>query len=339
VSQHTVKSLLLACSLPAVLFLPALGLYPASVATAQRAECAVAGTARFALDVPLGTGSMRIDLLGVDATACPPTEDGPSSIEVRGVIAFSGAASDVPYRPRAPTDLAGGIVRLGEWAMLSQVRARGARALVTADIGDGIHLRRLRMPCASLTIAPIPRQRQPPPEPECRDVRYSTAARPTGARRIVFRARPGAGPAVTAELSGDRDLILCETARSNDWVRVATTDTVHLLATLRGWVPRADLRPLPDGVGFTGGSLTPANFPPGGVGRVAGPGVYNGPARLTVGTRVHSAPDGLPWATVIDGQAEVVVVAIDGEPWVRLTEIPGLGPVDAWVPRIAVRVP
>lgn len=298
-------------------------------------SCEISGRATFPLVVEVGTSSFNVNIEGAMATAQPPTQGKRSSVHVKGVLEFEGHSEQVPYRAKALATAADEMVQLGGASQIGSMRASGPDAIIDVDLGGGVLLRRLRLPCNELTLDPQDRA-QPLPHPPCHGSYWFTL----GQRFVEFHSEPGRGERVLVELSRPDDrLIVCEVDKQRAWLRVSIADYVHVIGgRVTGWVSQSQLRRIEGGVGFTGGSsMGRATL---GYGRIAAAGDYQGPARLMAGSRVHTAANGPSWASVREDRAVVEVVLWNGSDWARIIDVPGLGVIaHAWIPRTAVVLP
>lgn len=322
----------------------ALAVHAAALFTAAPASgqsCRVVGHAAH-LEVtvaPPGAPPFALTLDGVAASATPPSSGSSSTIDVDGDLVFRASALDVPYRPDAPVSISRGVAQLGDWSRLATVLARGADVVTTADLGAGVSLASITVPCTALTIDPPPAHPSPLRSPACDATWWTTR----GQRVLEFHATPGGASRVRVVLATPRDgFTVCEIEDRGGWLRVANGDSVHVDGgQITGWVQRAALRRIRGGVGFTGGRSMPE--PTHSLHRrgVSGAGIRQLRAPVDGGTPVTATRDATaPWATVRPGGATLDVIVRDGDSWVEVASVGGLGAVTtAWIPRSAVHLP
>jgi len=301
-------------------------------------SCEVPGRAYFPITVEAGPTSFSLRLDGVRATAQPPPRGTQSAVRAKGVLQFKGHTDHVPYRVKGPLLAADGVVELADWTRIAAVRAKGNHAVVDADLGGGVTIRSLPLPCHAMTVAPLPKQSAPLSKPKCGETYWHTLEQ----RWVVFHALPGHGTRVHVELSRPEDrLFVCEVDHKGAWLRVAVADTVHVVGgRITGWVPKALFRKVRGTVGFTGGTSMPVGRRTRGHATIGGTWLYRGPARLKTGAPVYVSPGGAQWATVRDSSIKVEVIIRKGNDWARLVKVPGLKLLNrAWVPRSAVYLP
>ena len=317
----------------------AFSLFDTALARAQ--SCRVVGH-RAHLDVtvtPSGAPPFALTLDGVSATALPPSTGTSSTIDIDGDLIFRAIALDVTYRPDVPVVTSHDIAQLGDWSQLVSVRARGTDVVANADLGAGISLASVIVPCRALTIDPPPAHPSPLRAPACGTTWWTTR----GQRALTFRATPGSHSSVRVVLASPRDgFIVCEIEHQGAWLRVANGDSVHIDGgQITGWIERSSLRQIHGGVGFTGGRTMPDSTRSPGRRGVSGSGIHQLRAAVDGGTPVSATRGATaPWATVRASGATLDLIVRDGDPWVEIAGVAGLGAVTtAWVPRSAVHLP
>ncbi len=250
-------------------------------------------------------------------------------IRVRAAISFNATAASLWYDLARTVETSGGMVKLHRGARLADARAAGEDVVGALVMNDGSGVpgepaetaAPVRVPCSALRLGV-----------DYEDFEASISGdgtwwqtRGVPARiRLLARPDPKAAALVIAAHAGSRvPLVFARLEVRGTWMRIARAGAY---AVVTGWAPIADLDQTPQAPGSDGGGPRQG---PGlwGHGRRAKPPLYEGPARIAVGTTIYAEHGRGPWARVESGEELFTIRYDEGDTWAEVIEIPGvLGP-------------
>lgn len=312
------------------------------IASAERLRCAAAfpsTEARTTLRVqPKDVPPFRIEAMRevTDAELARARTGTPRSlnvpVRVKGRLSFAAVSVDVSFhldQPTAPVDWHGAEFPEGMRVFDVAADPDGVTLRGTLDFEYGAATARVRLSCDALRLpqqAP-PRARAPVGGGGGRTGHFIDPAReqswlPRG-RLLEIRNRDRLDSKEPLTLHIARPGIFLFTGIRDG----GTVDVIWLRSSihsggiyLSGQVPLVQLRP----VGAEVREEPAPKLPPWQPERCEDPpGVYRGPAKISMGTMVYAQPGRGEWATILDDR-DVEVRYKEGEPWAAVTVVPGL---------------
>ena len=292
---------------------------------------------------PKEAAPFKLRVSGVPAAAMPQPEGQPAHVEVKGPIAFEGAAAPdkVPWKTAKELNAMSGMVHLAAATEGLTLYATAFARVVTADVQLGsVHIRGMQLPCAGLTLDPVN-------APEARTLPEDTGESYMAATQVLhFRMGAGSGPEVQVALGDDLGALdLHKVEAQKDWLRLSS----HWAdgTTLVGWVKKSEVKPAPTrheplGEAFTPTSSCTRELTP-------RPGERVAMAKVTAGTQVFAARYVGAWGTIKSNET-LKVRWLPKDDWVSIVEVPGIVSAsecpehssvidEAWVPMKAVQLP
>ena len=253
-------------------------------------------------------------------------------------LSFVGTVEWAQIRlvPRDDLALGGGLARVKDWQPLQAMQVLdGGRVRVRLPFSPGLAL------VTDLECHQVVHESAWHGEKLPDDGKRTWIPKATGA--LELRGEPGAGERLELEVTEPTQARFQKLGARRGWLQVRAIFPGQ--TRLDGWIradamrpwtaPRPPRRSHSDG----GGYLSALE---GGAPKPGKPGIWEGPATIRQGTRVHDGPSGPVWAMVTLGTNARVSMR-DGEAWAQLMaayDLPFLcyegDPCHAWVPRSAV---
>ena len=323
----------------------------ASAEAVEPGACVVRGES-ITLDVvtvqPKGDAPFTIGLRKVAARASLPRRfEDPLVLQVEGPLSFQASRKNVWLSFAADFKSPDGMLEIRRGAQLVRPRVErdgvaGSLILSADDVLEGEDKPAAELaapahvPCSALVLGLTPLEEEPPsggPEVPMWEPKRKV-------ERLQLRASPKAGaPSIWLQTpSCEGCLFLSQVGEERGWLRVSTSESG---VTVTGWVPRAELSRVPEGVGVGRAAMCTGDHGGGMWGEGLGDGppqaLYEGPALVRLGAEVFSGPKGGKWAT-FTRETAVKVRAVRGEGWVELRAIPGLDGVPSGSPWLHAHV-
>ncbi len=279
------------------------------------------------------------------AAQVPSRRGAEARVAFRGVVAFYGRVPNIWYTVARDITVASGMVQLKRGAQIVDVYqdARGVhgKAIVWpgGDVlpGEDKHpdevIGEITLPCDALALGVLEDTEEAAEDAAAGDdvertwwfARGSEAlglqmyAQPrVSAQSVVYRA-----PNCSGAFSGIQCLEIEEMERRGGWRKVRRMESDIVV---EGWVPVAALAPVPDGLGVggrTAGCSGDHKFSSFGLmGTFDRSRIYEGPARITVGTRIGA------WATVREPTGFEIEQTREGGSGNVLTYVMGIAGVE-----------
>jgi hypothetical protein len=246
-----------------------------------------------------------------------------TSIEVHGVVSFTGTTGPLPYQISRPLEASQGMVRLYPGATLSRAARDHEEVVASVELQRAVEtLESVRVPCDALAL----NVRSEPPGQRLISgdgTYWRTKGTP---RRFALHARPDErAPRIVLAVRNSPEspeyLSFERLAVRAGWAQVAR-EGFRVVAT--GWVPIATLQqvataPSRSGCCYGDSSGTGSWRR----GRDPKPFSYEGPAHVAVGTTIFAGKGKGAWAKV-EKDAVFKVRYDEGDAWAEILTVPGL---------------